>query len=158
MPGGLPNNPHKSDNAVKFTVNIDQFPIPASHHRYVLWKYQSDLSNSLHFQNSLYSHLNRVHGVKKDMLSDIQLQMVPAAGNANNAPAAGSSSGGGGGGGSNPAASTAPAATAPPPNTSNDNSNQSSSGGGGNAAPGGGQQPQQQDAIMDLAHHSDSSN
>ena len=28
------------------------------------------------FQNSLYSHLNRVHGVKKDMLQDMQLQMV----------------------------------------------------------------------------------
>merc|ERR1719458_1247058 len=27
-------------------------------------------------QNSLYSHLNRVHGVKKDMLQDMQLQMV----------------------------------------------------------------------------------
>lgn len=27
-------------------------------------------------QNSLYSHLNRVHGVKKDMLQDMQLQVL----------------------------------------------------------------------------------
>merc|ERR1719174_1576457 len=31
-------------------------------------------------QNSLYSHLNRVHGVKRDMMQDIQLQTVSGGG------------------------------------------------------------------------------
>merc|ERR1719266_1652770 len=39
-------------------------------------------------QNSLYSHLNRVHGVKRDMMQDIQLPTV-----------AGSNGGTSGGGG-----------------------------------------------------------
>ena len=45
-------------------------------------------------QNSLYSHLNRVHGVKRDMMQDIQLQMVPGGG-ANGGGAANTPSNGG---------------------------------------------------------------
>jgi hypothetical protein len=132
-------------------------------------------------QNSLYSHLNRVHGVKRDMMQDIQLQTV-------------------GGGGSNGGTVSA--------NTSGNGANNSGSSGGSTASGGSGQisvitnqhQPQQQpqsappqgshhhhhghhlspqqsqqqqshqqqqhivhtdnshDGIMDLAHHSDSSN
>ena len=45
-------------------------------------------------QNSLYSHLNRVHGVKKDMLQDMQLQMVQATTTQQNNSGAGSAAGG----------------------------------------------------------------
>ena len=86
-------------------------------------------------QNSLYSHLNRVHGVKKDMLQDMQLQMVQqpqqnSSGSATGQPAAdnnGSSSS------SSAQPQTAPAAA--------------SDGGSNN-----------HEGIMDLAHHSDNSN
>ena len=44
-------------------------------------------------QNSLYSHLNRVHGVKKDMLQDMQIQVMP--GNPNSGSSGGSSQGSG---------------------------------------------------------------
>ena len=101
-------------------------------------------------QNSLYSHLNRVHGVKKDMLQDMQLQMVQTTTQQNNS-GAGSAAGG------QPQASSAP-----------DNNGSSSS--SSSAAAAVAVQPQAASAaaaaggsnnhegIMDLAHHSDSSN
>lgn len=64
-------------------------------------------------QNSLYSHLNRVHNVKKDVMLDIQL---PMGGSSTGANASGSSSAGSGG------------------------------------------QQNDHDGIVNLAHHSDSSN
>ena len=36
-------------------------------------------------QNSLYSHLNRVHGYKKDMMSDLQLQVTGPGGSGSGA-------------------------------------------------------------------------
>ena len=95
-------------------------------------------------QNSLYSHLNRVHGVKKDMLQDMQLQMVQTTTQQNNSA------------GAQPQAASAP----------DNNGSSSSSSAAGTAAV----QPQAASAaataggsnnhegIMDLAHHSDSSN
>ncbi len=44
-------------------------------------------------QNSLYSHLNRVHNVKKDVMSDIQLQMVANNGAGGNSSSSGTGSG-----------------------------------------------------------------
>ena len=90
-------------------------------------------------QNSLYSHLNRVHGVKKDMLQDMQLQMVQqpqqnSSGSATGQPQAASAADNNGSSSSSSAQpQTAPAAA--------------SDGGSNN-----------HEGIMDLAHHSDSSN
>ncbi len=102
-------------------------------------------------QNSLYSHLNRVHGVKKDMMpsaSDLQLQVAQAPSPA--AAAAGSAAGG----------SNSNDGTAPPPQASTPT---------GVAVPGDAAAAQgtsagtptgnnHHDGIMDLAQHSDSSN
>ncbi|XP_059099055.1 broad-complex core protein-like [Tigriopus californicus] len=83
-------------------------------------------------QNSLYSHLNRVHGVKKDMMGDIPLQMT------------GGSSAGGTPGQNNSSSSSVP----------NNQSGSSATGGNTPSTPG----DNHHDGIMDLAHHSDSSN
>ncbi len=111
-------------------------------------------------QNSLYSHLNRVHGVKKDMMpSDLQLQVGPASSpagtsstSAGAAPVAGSApTAAGGGGGAGPAPAPAPAPTAAT----------AGSGGGGVTSAAGNSTPtgnNHHDGIMDLAQHSDSSN
>ena len=88
-------------------------------------------------QNSLYSHLNRVHGVKKDMLQDMQLQMVQQ-----------NSSGG-----SSTAAGQPQAASADNNGSSSSTSTQPQA---ASAASAGGSN--NHEGIMDLAHHSDSSN
>ena len=88
-------------------------------------------------QNSLYSHLNRVHGVKKDMLQDMQLQMVQQ-----------NSSGG-----SSTAAGQPQAASADNNGSSSSSSTQPQA---ASAASAGGSN--NHEGIMDLAHHSDSSN
>ena len=130
-------------------------------------------------QNSLYSHLNRVHGVKRDMMQDIQLQMVGGGGN-NGGPGGGSANTSGNGGG---------------PNNGGPSGGGTASGGNSQISALTNQHPQQQqpqsgpqgshhhhghhlspqqlgghpqqhlvhadnshDGIMDLAHHSDSSN
>ena len=69
-------------------------------------------------QNSLYSHLNRVHNVKKDVMSDIQLGPPSAAGGSTGSGASTSATGNG---------------------TGNNDSNH-------------------HDGIVNLTHHSDSSN
>ena len=69
-------------------------------------------------QNSLYSHLNRVHNVKKDVMSDIQLGPPSAAGGSAGSGASTSATGNG---------------------TGNNDSNH-------------------HDGIVNLTHHSDSSN
>ena len=94
-------------------------------------------------QNSLYSHLNRVHGVKKDMMpSDLQLQVAPAA-------AASSSS-------SSPAASAATSSSSAGATASSVATTAgTAAGGGAGGTPTGNNH---HDGIMDLAHHSDNSN
>lgn len=44
----------------------------------MLDRHQNERANCKYFlfQNSLYSHLNRVHGYKKDMMSDLQIQVA----------------------------------------------------------------------------------
>ena len=115
-------------------------------------------------QNSLYSHLNRVHGVKRDMMQDIQLQMVPGGG----AGSANASSNGGGpsnGSGGSSGSSTASQGGGPQMVLTNQQQPPQGSHHGHHPSP---QQPGHQqhqvhgdnshDGIMDLAHHSDSSN
>ncbi len=114
-------------------------------------------------QNSLYSHLNRVHGVKKDMMpsaADLQMasaqqqqqqqqQHTPASSpsgstasgvvsaNSTPAPASAGQAGVGGGSNSNSSSAAAPTAAAVAATPASNNHH---------------------DGIMDLAHHSDNSN
>lgn len=84
-------------------------------------------------QNSLYSHLNRVHGVKKDMMGDIPLQM--SGGSSAGGTPTGQNNSSSSSTGPNQSGSSATGANTP--NTPGDNHHE---------------------GIMDLAHHSDSSN
>ena len=135
-------------------------------------------------QNSLYSHLNRVHGVKRDMMQDIQLQMVAGGGNNGGGSGGGSTNNtSGNGGGTNSSGGSTAGITAssggssqisvltnqhpPPPQQPQAGPQGSHHHHGHHLSPqqlGG--HPQQHlvhadnshDGIMDLAHHSDSSN
>ena len=137
-------------------------------------------------QNSLYSHLNRVHGVKRDMMQDIQLQTV-SGGGTNGGTGSANTSGNNGTGANNSGSSTGSTVSGGsggqisvitnqhPPQQQHQSGPQGShhhhghhlsspQQSGAIAAHQQHQQPHvvhadnSHDGIMDLAHHSDSSN
>lgn len=137
-------------------------------------------------QNSLYSHLNRVHGVKRDMMQDIQLQTV-SGGGTNGGTGSANTSGNNGTGANNSGSSTGSTVSGGsggqisvitnqhPPQQQHQSGPQGSHHHHGHhlsspqqsGAVAAHQQHQQphvvhadnsHDGIMDLAHHSDSSN
>ena len=132
-------------------------------------------------QNSLYSHLNRVHGVKRDMMQDIQLQTVGGTGSNGGSTIGGSANNASGNNGTGPNNSGSSGGSVTPSGggnqisvVTNQHQQQPQSGPQGSHHHHGhhlspqqsGHQQQQHivhadnshDGIMDLAHHSDSSN
>jgi uncharacterized C2H2 Zn-finger protein len=101
-------------------------------------------------QNSLYSHLNRVHGVKKEMLADMQLQMVTVGG--------GENSGGGGGSSNASNASSTAGVGQQQQQQEQEQPQQQQLQSSVTPTPGGSRSNNHHEEIMDLAHHSDSSN